>query len=216
MKTIKLAATLTAIGLLFASTQHASAITIFAPSPVVTSADRSATFDSLTSNGISLAAYSEDSLSVTVNNITFQGFQAFSPGDLRTTAFHYGNGGDFGFVTIKGTDGAAFTAIDFLLGDGQGPPTTNVRWEAYRGGFLTGSGTQPAVARGTVVGWTDAAGFDELRVAAASSELSPGFGNHQSIAIDDLRATLVPEPSIFALAALASLCIGFNRRKRLS
>lgn len=200
---------------LLAAESAAEAATMFSSAATVTAADRTATFDSLTSNGINLNTYAENSLSVTVDDFTYQGFQAFSPNDSRTTGFHYGSGGNNSFVTISGTDGAVFTALDFLLGDGQGGSTTNVRWEAYLGGVLTGSGVQSNMARGTVMGWSDATGFDTLLVAAARTEASPGFGAHQSVAIDDLRAQVasVPVPASLPLMLGGLAVFGVIRRR---
>ena len=182
-----------AIGL---STVSAQAAVVFSNSASVSTADRSATFDSLTSDDFDLSGYTEDSLSVTVDDVSHQGFEAFTPGDSRTTAFHYGSGGNTSFVTIAGTDGAAFAAIDFIIGNGNGGTTTNVQWETYLDGVLTGTGVEFDVARGSIVGWTDTSGFDELRVATDSISAAPGFGNMNSIALDDLRAQFLSSPFI--------------------
>ncbi|MFD3189071.1 VPLPA-CTERM sorting domain-containing protein [Sedimentitalea sp. HM32M-2] len=206
------------LAVLFSVQGEAQAATMFSSSATVGTVDRVATFDSLTSNGIDLSTYTEASLSVTVSDVTFQGFSAFSPNDSRTTGFHYGSGGNDDFVTIKGTDGAVFTALDFLLGDGQSGTTTNVRWQAYRGGVLTGSGTESNMARGTVMGWSDIDGFDTLLVAAARTVDQPGFGNHQSVAIDDLRAqvgvTPVPLPAGLPLMIGGLAAFGLLRRRQ--
>lgn len=205
---------------LAAMTGHVHAAAVFSSNAVVTTVNRSATFDSLTSNDLDLSSYSEDSMFVTVGDVSFQGFTAFTPGDNRTTGFHYGRAGNNSFVTIKGTDGVVFKAIDFLLGDGYvSASVTNVRWETYLNGVLTGSGTESSVARGTVVGWTDANGMDELRVAADAFNSQPGFGGFQAIAIDDLRVQFgspaaVPEPGSLALWGLGTLGAMFARRKR--
>ena len=194
---------------------NATAATIFSISQTVTSVDRSATFDALISDGISLNNYAEDSLFVTVNDTTYQGFTAFLPGDYRTTGFHYGSGGNLGYVSISGTDNQTFTAIDFLLGDGAiGSNDTNIQWETYLGGVLISTGTEIGVEKGQIVGWSDTQGFDELRVAAQGSEPLPGFGNFQAIAIDDLRAQVVPIPSAVWLFGSGLLgLIGVARRK---
>jgi hypothetical protein len=193
---------------------NATAATIFSISQTVTSVDRSATFDALISNGISLNNYAEDSLFITVNDTTFQGFTAFSPGDFRTTGFHYGTAGNYGYVSISGTDNQTFTAIDFLLGDGASSNDTNIQWETYLGGVLISTGLEIGVQKGQIVGWSDTQGFDELRVAALGSEPLPGFGNFQAIAIDDLRAQVVPIPSAVWLFGSGLLgLISVARRK---
>ena len=194
---------------------NATAATIFSISQTVTSVDRSATFDALISNGISLNNYAEDSLFVTVNDTTFVDFiTPFSPGDFRTTGFHYGAAGNVEYVSISGTDNQTFTAIDFLLGDGVTSDDTNIRWGTYLGGVLISTGTEIGVEKGQIVGWSDTQGFDELRVAADGSEPLPGFGNPQAIAIDDLRAQVVPIPSAVWLFGSGLLgLIGVARRK---
>jgi hypothetical protein len=197
---------------------QAAAAPIFSSSSVVTVTDRSATFDSLTSNGIDLSSYSEDSLFVTVNDTTYQGFSAFNPGDTRTTGFHYGSGGNMEYISIRGTDNAVFNAIDLLLGNGNSGSTQSVRWETYLLGALTGSGIESSIGRGSIVGWFDSSGFDELRVASAAWN-DPGFGNHNTAVLDNVRVQLalvtVSEPSIIALFAAGLLGVGFARRRKV-
>ncbi len=214
-----------ALTILLSQVATAGAVTMFSSGATVDVATRTATFDSLTSNGIDLSAYTENMMMFSVNDISYQGFNAFTPGDGRTTGFHYGSGGNNSYVTITATDNSVFGAFDFLLGDGQNPQPTNVTWEAYLNGVLTGSGLESGVARGTVMGWYDLFGFDELRVAAASSETSPGWGNHQSIAIDDFRAgsalasNPVPVPAALPLfgTGLAIMgIIGWRRKRKVA
>ena len=195
---------------------HASPI--FSGAAAVTSVDRTATFDGLTSFGIDLSTYSEDSLYVTVNGVSAQFANLFTPGDTRSTGYHYDSQGNFGYVSIRGTDGIDLTAVDFLLGDGVlGDNTLTLRWETYLNGGLTGSGTQNNLTKGQTVGWLDLAGFDELRVAGAPMiDPLPGFGNPQGIAIDDLRVQVVPEPATAGMLALSGLLIAAYRRIRKS
>jgi len=171
----------------------------------VTSADRSATFDSLNASGIDLSAYTEDQLDIWVDDTTYVGFDAFGGG--AQTMFHYGTGGNNSYVTIKASDGASMFAIEFLSGSGfysvfeSGGPAYVV-WEAFRDGVLVGSGNTGPHSVGTVLGWNDPQGFAELRVASYDNDAST-FGDEQAIAIDDLSAQLggyivtnVPVPTL--------------------
>jgi hypothetical protein len=222
---------LVTVGALTLLPDLATAGPILMLSPAVTAVDRIATFDSLISTAITIGFYTEDLLSVTtpINQSLSVPFTAFAPGDLRDTAFYYPSGGSLSFVDIRGTDGAVFTALDFLLGDGEAPATTNVRWQTFLHGSLTGAGFQSGVTKGTTAGWADIEGFDEVRVAASSGSATtgfsldylPGFGNFQSIAIDDVRAqisngspTLVPEAGSIVLVATGLLATVCRRKPR--
>ena len=197
--------TLVLVGLTLSFSLNAA--TIFSLGNVVSNADHSATFDTLTANYIDLSTYSEDSISITALNYSYVGFSAFSPIDSRTTGFYYSSGGDASYVTIKLEDGTEFSSIEFLLGDGFSKETTNLRWESFLDGVLVSSGLKLNVEKGSIVGWTDIGGIDELRVAAGYYD--PGFGNPQAIAIDDLRLQVasvpVPAASCLFISALLSL-----------
>jgi hypothetical protein len=214
MKTTRpslLAVTATAF-FLAAFVGQANATVTFSSSGTVASPDFTATFDSLLT-GDSLASYNEDGISITVSDTAFPGFQAFTPGDLRASGFHYGSGGNFSYVTIRLTDGSDFAFLQLLLGDGySGTLTTNLRWQAYLDGNLLSSGLESGLAKGSTVGWTALTVFDELRIAAGV-EASPGFGNLQAIAIDDVSLALIPEPSSHLLITFGALAaVSFRRR----
>lgn len=195
----------------------------------VTTIDRSATFDSLNADGISLVGYTEGQLIISANNTLYQGTNFFVEpivGD-GSTQYFYGNGGDNSFVTITGTDGAIFSAIEFMVGDGFGgvaSPNTRVAWATYLNGILTGSGTD-LIPQGGVIGFLDATGFDELRVAADDDNINGptfNFGDAQAIAIDNLNAQLsssatgVPEPASLAVWGICSagfVLAGLRRRR---
>jgi len=198
----------TLLALTFSASAHAQ--TIFSTSGTVTTVDRLATFTGISGD---LSAYTEDSLIVSApgNHCCFPNV-------------HYESGGNPSYVTITGTDNAVFGAMDFVLGNGQGPSTTNVRWETYLNGILVGSGTTSNITKGIVVGWSSTTGFDEVRVAAASSVALPGFGNHQSVSLDDLRAQVgalplsvpVPTMSIWGIGILSGILglLGMYHRRR--
>ncbi len=157
---------------------------VFTNSAVVNTVTNSATFDSLISNNLSLNAYTEDGISISVPDNTAVDFNAFNASG-NTTAFHYGDGGNNSWVTISLTGGGLMSAIDFLLGDGWGNSTTNLIWETFNGASTTGFGNV-VLSKGTTVGWTDSAGITSLRVAANTFGIN-AFGNYQAIALDDLR-----------------------------
>lgn len=208
------------IALLLGLSVRTDAATIFSTGEgsAVTTTDRSATFDTLTADGLDLSNYSEDGLSITVPDDSSIGFDAF--GDGTTTAFHYGYIGNTAYVTIKGTDDAVFDAVEFKLGDGIGPTTaTDLRWQALLNGVVVGSGFEASLAKGTIVGWSDSSGFDELRVAAGFFFTTAGdFGDYQFIALDNVNAQLasVPEPASVALLGMGLVTMGGRawRRRR--
>ncbi len=211
----RLSSTVAPVLAVLALATPSGAATVFAVGSTVTSADRTATFDAINSNDISLQTYTEDSISVSVNNISFQGFGAFLPNDPRSSGFFYGRGGNQGYVSISATDGQSFSALDLLLGDGFGLTTTNLAWETLLGGAVTGSGLVTMLARGTTVGWSHLSGFDTLRIGA--SPYLTSLGNFQAIAIDDVRAQIaatVPLPASLPLLLGAVGAAGALRRRK--
>jgi len=173
--------------ILTGSTNLAHAVTVFSTGAgsAVSTVNRIATFDSINANGLSLLGYTEDSLIISVDDISFVGFDAFTDG--VGSMFHYGNGGNTAFVTITPTDNVDFVGLEFKAGLGNSQDLF-LTWETYRNNVLTGSG-QEQVPRGTIVGFSDVLGFDELRVAAHLNS-GDNFGDHQAIAIDDLKVQL--------------------------
>lgn len=193
-----------------------SGATLFFNSPVVTTVDRTLTFDALSVSGIDLKNYVENGVFVTVDDSSFIAptFAPFQPGDDRRSGFHYGENGNDQYVSIRPGDFTRFSALEFLLGDGINTTTTNLQWRTYRDGVLVGSGIEMGVTKGGVFGWTDPNGFDELQVAASLLSSEPGFGNMQAIAIDDLKVTIVsiPEPVSGLVFFLAGSGLLFRRR----
>ena len=191
----------------------------------VSSVDRSATFSSLTSNGIPLGNYTEGNLRVATNGFSYQGFNPFVDGvpSDGTTAFYYDDGGSTSFVTITGTDDAVFSGLEFQVGDGFyfGSPNTRVTWEMYLNGAITGFGST-ILPQGAIIGFFDPTGFDELRVAGDDGSyagVSLSFGDAQAIALDNLVAQVlvqeVPEPASLALWGISSMGLAWCARRRM-
>ena len=149
----------------------------------VQTVSRRATFDFLVGADQRLERYFENSL-----NFTTIGSHCCKLG------MHYVSFGNKHYVTVRGTDDALFLAAEFNVTDGldaSKAPTTNVSWQAYRRGKFLGHGVEKNVARNNVLSFYNPFGFDELRLAAGAGD-SPGYGNDQSIGIDDFRVQLFP------------------------
>lgn len=180
----------------------------------VTTVNYSAKFDPIVT-GMSLLNYTEDNLIVSIDDYAHL---EFSPGPGFDNKFHYGSGGNYSYVTIKTADSKEIIGLEFILGNGYGT-SGYMGWEIYDNNILVNSGNSGLIARGTVVGWKDIDGFDELRVGCAYSQ-GYTFGQHQAIAIDNVNVqtegdNAVPEPAsiIFLGIGLAGLA-GKNIRKK--
>ena len=165
--------------------------------------DRAATFDG--GSAIDVLNYTEDMLAVT----TPSGVIAAQPGPFDPfTAVAPGISGYYAvsnssYVSIRPTDAAPMAAIEFTLGDlfgaGPGQPpdprSTNLVWETYRDGVLSGSGRSLQSLR-AVVAWADSSGMDELRVGASGFPSFTTFGSSQAIALDDLKVQIDSSGSV--------------------
>lgn len=211
------------VGTFMTTQAEAMPVIGFGTGNAVISVDRAATFDTLTSDHIiSLAGYSEDMLNITVNDDQFSDVDPFNgQGGGAYSGFHYGAGGNSSFVTISATDNADFLGLEFLLGTGWPSNTiANVVWETFSNGSSTGSGIFSTV-EGAIVGWSDVNGFDTLTVGAYGQAYT-AFGQHQSIALDNLSVQLlspvsqVPVPAALPLFGTGLAVMGFVgwRRKR--
>lgn len=180
--------------------------------------DRSATFDTITTDGIDISAYSEGMLDIsTPGGLSDVGFTAFTSGAGTVLGFYYA-GGNNDFTTITTSDSVEMFGLEFLIGHGfTGTLDTSVVWETYNNGNLQDSG-QFNTTRGTVVGWSGTTGFDELRVGASTLGYA-NFGDAQAIAIDNLSVQLsaVPLPATIWLFGSGLLgLLGITRRRRSS
>jgi hypothetical protein len=95
--------------------------------------------------------------------------------------------------------------LEFTFGTSQAGLAADLLWITLNNGNQTGSGTVASLAKGTVVGWSDPSGFDELLVAAHNFSVDTVFN---AIALDNLEVQLapagpaVPEPAGLTLAVI--------------
>jgi len=115
------------------------------------------------------------------------------------------------YLSIRST-GAALNGIEFAVDSGYA--SIFVMWQTWLDGVLTGSGrvSLGAAGIGDVLGLSDAAGFNEVRVYAFDS--ASDTSGYSAPAIDGVRAFTVPEPGSLALASLAGLGVAGLRRRR--
>lgn len=209
----------------------------FGSGSAVTSIDRQANFDLLDyhHNGTPLSDYSEDSLFIRADGDSLSGWGAavqpyFNPFHIpmnpETQAFHFPDGGSYGWETIEPTDSARIYALEFLYGNGwttgdiYGVPWGNsnayVDWQSLRNGSVVSSGTigpNPQLQVGTIIGFYDPLGFDQLQMRCRiSTSVDPLL---QALAMDDLyvQTTPVPEPGSLAILGLGALAIWRRRQK---
>lgn len=202
-------------------TVQAEAVPVFSTGAgnSVTVANYSATFNTI-GTGSPLLNYTEDNLIVSVNTTAWSGF---SPGPGFDANFHYGRGGNYSYVSISTADSQEISGLEFLLGSGfaNGGGSGYLGWQVYNDATLVGSGNSDLMQAGTVVGWKDSDGFDELRVAFFNGS-SDTFGAFQAIALDNLKvqtvsspASPVPEPATMLLfgTGIAGLAAVARRKK---
>jgi hypothetical protein len=174
--------------------------------------DLVATFDALTSaNTTELGNYTEGGLSVTTGS---QNWGADPPMAATLDPFHIPGRTDRGFfamangtaewITIQTTNLARMHAVEFLYGNtwttgNSSVPWGNndgfVLWQTWSNGTRVSSGQigpTPMLAVGTVIGFFDPAGFDQLLVKCMIANSSPS--NYQALALDDLQVQLTNRP----------------------
>ncbi|MBS1717563.1 MAG: PEP-CTERM sorting domain-containing protein [Armatimonadetes bacterium] len=201
----------------------------------VTSVDRMATFDLLdwNHNGTPLSDYTEDNMFIGVNGDSWAGTSSppyFDPfhiqGNPAPQGFYFPDGGSFGWVSIYATDSQKIHALEFLYGNGwttgdiYGVPWGNdnayLDWETLVNGNVVSSGTvgpNPQLPVGTVVGFSDVTGFDELRLRC---KISTSFDpNVQALAMDDMKVqfSAVPEPATLCILGVGVVQL-LRRRRR--
>ena len=179
----------------------------------VSTADRSATFDSITNSGLALNDYVEDNLVIGANADSLVGYDPFGGANGSDPYFYCLDGGSMGggadsWVTIRTTDSKKVFGIEFRYGNSWtgGSPWGNnnawVTWQTLNGATVVSSGQvgpNPMLPVGTVIGFYDPVGFDELQVKCnAPNQADP---NIQALALDNLKVMLTnhpPPPVIYA------------------
>jgi hypothetical protein len=207
---------------------NASAMTILqGEGSAVTTVDRFANFDSLTVNNTSeLDIYAENGLGITTANQNWGADPPTPPFVLNPfhiepvpTAFYADAWENLEWVTIQTTDSKPIYGLEFMYGntwttgDLSGVPPyspwgrsdATFEFQEWRGGAMVDTGSQTFLALGTVVGFYDPAGFEQLLVRATSN-LS-GVPNSQALALDNLKVQLEPVPEARIDAMLA---VGFG------
>jgi hypothetical protein len=201
----------------------------------VTSIDRIATFDSLdyTHNGTSLSSYTENYLLISTSGDSLSGwgpsvqpyFNPFHiPLDPATQAFYFPEAGTTEWVTIQTTDNSKIFGVEFLYGNGWttgdiygvpwGIDNAWVTWQTLNGGTVVSSGQigpDPMLSVGTIIGFYDPAGFDQLLLRCnAPNQADPTI---QALALDNLRVQLIPEPASVTLIGAGLLFARLRRRQ---
>lgn len=216
MKTANLtsASVLGAACLAFCHQAAAATVSTLGAGSAVTFVDRSATFDVLTSaNVVHLDTYAEGGLSITTSGDSWAA-------DLNMSAkldpFFGANGTDRAFyaiawantdwVTIQTTNVTMMYGVEFMYGndwttgDIYGPyPWGNalgfVEWQTFNNGTVVSSGQigpNPTLPLGSVLGFYDPAGFDQLLLRCRMDGVSPT--NLQALALDNLKVQLTNVP----------------------
>jgi hypothetical protein len=176
--------------------------------------DRLATFDALNaSNTQELGNYSEGGLYITTGN---QSWGADPPLAAKLDPFHGATAPDRAFfcvawdnpewTSIRTTNMALIHGVEFVYGNGwttgdiygQYPWGNNAAiliWQTWRNGIVVSSGSAGDVWMlpvGTVVGFYDSSGFDELTMKAIM--LTAISTNSNALALDNLNVQLTSQP----------------------
>lgn len=207
--------------LAFGAHLQAATLQTLGSGSAVSRVDCAATFDSLNANNVvHLDTYVEGALRVTTSGDSWAAdlnlsakLDPFHGANAPDRAFHGTAWGNEDWVTIQTTNSAAIYGVEFMYGncwttgDIYGPyPWGNdqgfVDWQTWKNGVMVSSGqvgTISTLAMGTILGFYDPTGFDQLLVRCRIPGMSPP--NLQTIALDNLAVMLTnrpPAPVIWA------------------
>jgi hypothetical protein len=170
--------------------------------------DRTATFDALNQNGIPISDYTEGLLFLGVDGDSQVDFDPFHGVDGMAPTFEFPTAGSYGWVTINATDGKSLRAVEFMYGNGWttgsgaypwGNNLAYLEWQTWLGGKLVSSGTiggsGQVIEMGTIIGFHDDAGFDQLLVRCKiATSVDPDL---QALALDNVNVEMSEQPALW-------------------
>jgi len=191
-----------AIGLLDGPFARATTTQTVGAGSAVSSADDSANFNTFTDSDLSV--YTEDGLSVSTVGLEYDSFNPFNGAGDRSGFYYPGGGTSGNWVTIETTDLSEMSGVEFLYGNGWpvdvsvptfGVDSAVLYWQTLNGGVVDASGSV-VLDVGTIVGFSNPAGFDELQVSSNDGEGSPIPPGYNAIALDNLEVQLAPPATV--------------------
>ncbi len=189
----------------------AATVQLLGAGSAVSSPDLVATFDALTStNTTELNSYTEGGLSVSTGSQTWgadppymvAALHPFGGAGEPNLAFFGMANGTAEWIIIQATNSALIYAVEFMYGNtwslngtSWGNDQGYVEWQTLNNGVVVSSGQvgpNPILPLGSVLGFFDPAGFDQLQVKCRIANSSPT--NYQALALDNLAVQLTNRP----------------------
>jgi hypothetical protein len=187
-------------------------VTTFGPGSAVSIVERSATFDTLNySNVVHLENYTEGGLRISTAGDSWAAdfamaalLDPFGGASGTDRAFYAISSGNNEWVTIQTTNSTLIHGVEFMYGNTWttgnpqvpwGNPNAVLDWQTWNNGTPVSAGTigpNPMLGLGTVVGFYDPAGFDQLLVR--STIVTSGDPTLQALALDTLQVMLTNRP----------------------